>query len=302
MSLLPLSAFNCHENRGRGDTAGHHATDVSDNLGSLANRAETPSIPPITVPANPRPRRDKCFYLEPITFQVGNTLFRVPKTGFQVPGTVFEAMFSLPSNETKEIAEGSNDDNPIHLHGIDESKFRAFLTVLYPSTSQDVTVDEESQYRTLIGALDLATFWEFTKLRKEIISNLSPMITTRNDLEIIFISRKYRVVDWLCACYKKLAWSSSELLIKSLLSPPFSLDWETIAKIYHIRDLISRSGANSNTKCGECGEGSGPSSIGPNRFCCSCRAVKMIETHFREEFLAMEENLADFLEPPALAA
>lgn len=112
--------------------------------------------------------------------KVGNTLFRVPKNGFQVPGTIFEAMFSLPTNEAKAIIEGSNDDNPIHLHGIDETKFRAFLTILYPSyvslvsllgnlpsdysASKEVIVDEESQYRTLVGALDLATFWEFTKV------------------------------------------------------------------------------------------------------------------------------------------
>ena len=66
-------------------------------------------------------------------YQVGNTLFKVPKTGFQVSGTIFEAMFSLPTNETKGIIEGSSDDNPIYLHGIDENKFRAFLTLLYPS-------------------------------------------------------------------------------------------------------------------------------------------------------------------------
>lgn len=125
------------------------------------------------------------------------------------------------------------------------------------------------------------------------------MITTRNDLEIIHISKKYRVVDWLRACYKKLAWASTELLIESLLSPPFPLDWETMAKIYHIRDTICRSGAASNLKCGECGENYGPGYTGPNRLCCSCRGGKLIETHFREEFLSMEENLADFLEPPA---
>ncbi len=128
------------------------------------------------------------------------------------------------------------------------------------------------------------------------------MVTTRNDLEIIFISRKYRVVDWLRACYKKLTWSSSELLIKSLMSPLFPLDWETMAKVYHIRDLIGRSGATSNMKCGECGESYGPSSSGPNRLCCSCRAGKMIETHFQEEFLLMGEGVADFFGPPGVPA
>ncbi len=128
------------------------------------------------------------------------------------------------------------------------------------------------------------------------------MVTTRNNLEIIYISKKYRVVDWLRACYKKLAWSSIELPIETLLSPPLLLDWETMAKIYHIRDLIGRSGATTNMKCSECGESYGPNSSGPNRLCCSCRAVKMIETHFRQEFLSMGEGLVDFLGPPNVLA
>lgn len=65
--------------------------------------------------------------------KVENSLFKVPKNGFQVPGTIFEAMFALPSSEADDSIEGSNDENPIHLHGIEEKKFKAFLTVLYPS-------------------------------------------------------------------------------------------------------------------------------------------------------------------------
>ena len=65
--------------------------------------------------------------------KVENSLFKVPKNGFQVSGTIFEAMFSLPSGDAADSIEGSSDENPIHLHGIEEKKFKAFLTVLYPS-------------------------------------------------------------------------------------------------------------------------------------------------------------------------
>jgi len=65
--------------------------------------------------------------------KVGEALFAVPRNGFEVPGTIFEAMFALPTdcNDSKQI-EGSTDDNPIILEGINEEHFRGFLGVLYP--------------------------------------------------------------------------------------------------------------------------------------------------------------------------
>ncbi len=174
---MPSSVFrDDHDSQGVKDTVGHHYSSV-DDLGNLTSRGGTPA----------RPRRDACFYIEPVTFQVsnslspvtpksfkyssnnqvGNTLFKVPKTGLQVPGTIFEAMFSLPTNETEEIVEGSGDDNPIHLHGIDENKFRAFLTLLYPSYVADSLLNSSSRL-TIIAAVKV---WPLTRMKKVTIED-----------------------------------------------------------------------------------------------------------------------------------
>jgi len=260
------------------------------------HREETPGPS-----SNIGPRRVTRFYMEPVVFQIENSLFKVPKSGFQVPGTIFEAMFALPSSETNDSIEGSSDENPIHIHGVEEKKFRAFLTMLYPSKAP---IDDESRYFILLDALDLATFWEFTQLRKDIIADLSPMIEKRSNLEIIYVAKKYRVAIWLRMAYNKLVQTCATLPMETLVSSKFPLDWETIAKLYQIRDTISRE-AMDNSTCEECRQTFGPSygqKYEPRRFSCECRVIRFINTHFNGELELMRDDpLSDFFSPPMAA-
>ena len=98
---------------------------------------------------DPKPVRDKEFYLENIIFlvrphdlpiwfllkplacvQVEDTLFKVPRYGFE-PSGIFAAIFTLPSGDNK-IAEGHSDENPFKLEGITKLDFTRFLRCLYP--------------------------------------------------------------------------------------------------------------------------------------------------------------------------
>jgi len=68
-----------------------------------------------------------------ILMKVGDTLFAVPKSGFDVPGTIFEAMFSLPSDEDSSDVEGYTEERPIILGGIEDVHFKGFLAALHAS-------------------------------------------------------------------------------------------------------------------------------------------------------------------------
>ncbi|KAF8959945.1 hypothetical protein BDZ97DRAFT_1366163 [Flammula alnicola] len=166
------------------------------------------------------PRRDDFYYFESVVFQVGNCTFKVPKNGFQIPGTIFEAMFSLPGEQTESNIEGTSDENPIFLSGVDENNFRAFLSVLYPFNGSAYTQDE---YSRLVGALDLATMWEFKTTRQDMITSLSPIIERMNVVEVILLAKKYRVPEWLRSSYSKLAQQTTVLEMDALLHP-FTLD------------------------------------------------------------------------------
>jgi hypothetical protein len=183
----------------------------------------------------PYRERDNIYYFDNIVFQVENTLFRVPKNGFQVAGSFFETIFSLPQPEG-EMVEGSDDICPLPLLGINKAHFRSFLRVLYPFDGTAKTSEE------WVGALDLATMWDFRKIRKASVRALSNIIVSRDVVvlrdivELILLAKKYRVKQWLQDGYFKLIQQPGPLKIDELLS--LNLDLVTIARIYSIREAF----------------------------------------------------------------
>lgn len=130
------------------------------------------------------------------------------------------------------------------------------------------------------------------------------MIEKRSNLEVIYVGKKYRVANWLRTAYNKLVQTCATLPMETLASSQFPLDWETIAKLYQIRDTICRE-AMDNTTCEQCRQTFGPSygqRHEPRRFSCECRVVQFINTHFNKELEAMREDpLSDFFAPPMAA-
>ncbi|KAL1744852.1 hypothetical protein HDZ31DRAFT_63743 [Schizophyllum fasciatum] len=76
-------------------------------------------------------RRDECFYLDVVTFQVTQTLFRIPRYAFEGGSAVFASMFTLPPG-TGQDTEGCSDEHPIVLEGATDDEFRQFLRILLP--------------------------------------------------------------------------------------------------------------------------------------------------------------------------
>ena len=127
------------------------------------------------------------------------------------------------------------------------------------------------------------------------------MIEKRSNLEVIYLGKKYRVANWLRTAYNKLVQTCAMLPMETLVSSQYPLDWETIAKLYQIRDTITRE-SMENMTCEQCRQTFGPSygqRHEPRRFSCECRVVRFINTHFNGELDAMREDpLSDFFGPP----
>ncbi|KZT19975.1 hypothetical protein NEOLEDRAFT_1076570 [Neolentinus lepideus HHB14362 ss-1] len=62
--------------------------------------------------------------------RVENTLFKVHRFLLGRDSSAFQDMFSFPTSD-KEVAEGSNDENPVQLVGDTVEQFRWLLSVLY---------------------------------------------------------------------------------------------------------------------------------------------------------------------------
>lgn len=56
-------------------------------------------------------------------------MFKVPRVGFEGLG-VFETIFSLPAADDIAV-DGSDDDHPFVLGGVEADDFRALLRVIY---------------------------------------------------------------------------------------------------------------------------------------------------------------------------
>ena len=64
--------------------------------------------------------------------QVGNTLFKVPRRKFEDGSETFKDMFALPVKADGDgIAEGTSDEHPLVLEGIETDEFRSLLRAMF---------------------------------------------------------------------------------------------------------------------------------------------------------------------------
>ncbi|KAJ7509744.1 hypothetical protein B0H11DRAFT_2270119 [Mycena galericulata] len=178
------------------------------------------------------PVRHRTYYLETITFQVENNLFKVPRYHFENNSEIFASAFTLP---TADDVEGVSDRNPVKLEGISSVDFERLLAALYPLKSPMPSMPKDHW----ISVLKLATLWRLLDIRDLAIQHLDAKV--KDNAEGIVLARMYHVADWLRSGYTALARSAH---------PGMSLDdakmigWETATKIYRIREAAAHQRQN----------------------------------------------------------
>lgn len=117
-------------------------------------------------------------------------------------------------------------------------------------------------------------------------------------LEAVIIGKKFRVLDWLRTSYIKLVEQES-LKINDLLnpSPPaHALDWETIARVFSVRESRARANPSqqSHHYCPGCSQYTAFD-------LCSCGHRSFsgaLEEVFQDEFKTMKVDYDRPLNPP----
>ncbi|CAA7268658.1 unnamed protein product [Cyclocybe aegerita] len=176
-----------------------------------------------------KPVKHEKYYFDMVVFRVEDTLFRVPKSAFLTAAdrdSVFPAMFNLPAPHAT-TNEGTCDSHPIVLEGVSKAYFEGFLLVMYPFQRTAATFEE------WVGALDLATMWNFDEIRQKAIAALSPQIRERDAVENVLLAKKYGVRDWLRDSIIRLV-EDKGLKLESLRQP-VALDWEMISRIFAVQ-------------------------------------------------------------------
>ncbi|RDB27006.1 hypothetical protein Hypma_004969 [Hypsizygus marmoreus] len=164
-----------------------------------SNASNPPSRP--ETPLTQSPQRSETYYLETVTFQVEDTLFKVPKVQFMRGSSIFRAMFSLPQSENGEgYAEGSSDLNPLKLEGVEKVDFERLLKVMYP---HDVRAEWSHQPNdTWVSVLKLSKMWNFYELHSMAVETLTT--ATMDPLDRIIVAKTYKIPQWLRTGYNQL--------------------------------------------------------------------------------------------------
>lgn len=139
------------------------------------------------------PKKSEDYYLDPVTFQVDDTLFKVPQYLLVEESSIFRDMYALPQCGGDASAEGASDENPIFLEGIDAGDFANLLKELYPrarSPRRTQTLAEQT------GALKLATMWGFSRIRKATISRMESEVRKLSSVDKILLAHERAVDDW----------------------------------------------------------------------------------------------------------
>lgn len=145
----------------------------------------------------PKPIRNDTFYLDSITFQVEDELFKIPIrfiSSFKTEPFQTLATRSLPSSD--DSTEGMSDENPIILPDTSKVDFQRLLQVICPL---DFEPEPITSVDVWISVLKLSTKWGLLRVRTLAIKTMNTLDLRNGDL--IRIGREHKVSDWLVKGY-----------------------------------------------------------------------------------------------------
>ncbi|KAK0486311.1 hypothetical protein IW261DRAFT_1604477 [Armillaria novae-zelandiae] len=139
------------------------------------------------------------FYWHSVVFLVGGQLYQVPRYHFEKSSEIFAAMFTLPPDTKSAIMDGSDDDHPIELQGVESKDFECLLRVLLTDARLENTplLPEE-----LLSVLRLANMWVMPKVRQIAIYELKKVGLT--DVARVVYGKEHAVPDWVISGYRDL--------------------------------------------------------------------------------------------------
>ena len=99
----------------------------------------------------------------------------------------------------------------------------------------------------------LCVYWNtfgHSQVRERAIAALGLYVSNQTPKNTVLLAKKYRVVDWLRTAYQQLVKQPS-LGIPDLRGPE-PLDWETIARIFFIRQTVTQNQPAKSVYCYNC--------------------------------------------------
>ncbi|KAG7449824.1 uncharacterized protein BT62DRAFT_963326 [Guyanagaster necrorhizus] len=143
--------------------------------------------------------RSSEFYWQSVIFLVGGQLYQVPRHHFEKSSDIFASMFSLPPDTESAVADGSDDDHPIELQGVESKDFECLLKVLFTDARVESTPLLPEEW---LLVLRLANMWVMSKVRQIAIYELKKLSLT--DVARVVYGREFAVSEWVISGYRDL--------------------------------------------------------------------------------------------------
>ncbi|KAI0927742.1 hypothetical protein AcW1_005181 [Taiwanofungus camphoratus] len=147
-----------------------------------------------------RPTKHEMFYFQDVVFLIEGTILRLTRYPFENNSKVFRDMYMLPVVDSS-IIDGSSDEHPLVLEGVEKAAFEQLLRVLYPpwyyNWKEVLSVD---QWKSV---LNLADMWQFDEVRAAAISALAGSL--KDPVQRIALAQRYGITSWLLPSLNQLA-------------------------------------------------------------------------------------------------
>ncbi|KDQ28300.1 hypothetical protein PLEOSDRAFT_1089661 [Pleurotus ostreatus PC15] len=193
---------------------------------------------PLSPPANStEPIRNSKYYLDSITFQVENELFKVPIRCVSFKTEPFRTLAarSLPQGDGP--VEGMSDENPIVLPDTSKVDFERLLDVI---CVLDVNSHPITSAEVWLSALVLSTKWRLLDVRKVAIETLSGLKLT--PAQLVRYGRECKVAEWLVKGYHAFATQDQPLSRSNAqdISHGLSIDdgFDDVLKLAGLREIL----------------------------------------------------------------
>ncbi|KAH6910303.1 hypothetical protein BKA70DRAFT_1100822, partial [Coprinopsis sp. MPI-PUGE-AT-0042] len=145
-------------------------------------------------------KSEQFFFDQPdLILKAGNTLFKVPSFYFRRESKVFQDMYQLPQGDAAPV-DGSSEEHPLILHGIQANDLECILRVMFPSSleAEDrLSVDEWK------SVLELSHMWDMSALFNRAVKNLSTLLDD-DPAERYAMAKRYAIPGWTYNAIDKL--------------------------------------------------------------------------------------------------
>lgn len=195
------------------ETAGTDASESPHGEGSV----DTVEEDDLTILAY----RDPDYYFDDgsVILRVGDVLFKIHASLIKARSTVFRDMFDMPPGDGGQHTEGTCDDHPVVIPGVDAFQFRNLMKMIYCPASDKLfegllSSDQNGEqawnnFRFLLDIASLSHRFDMSDIGEWATSRMAGLLHTKTEV----IADHLREFDFTCSYFLDALWHAKTVAL-----------------------------------------------------------------------------------------